>query len=123
MKAKLADFLGRERTLGPAPWFLISGPQVKRGPDGEVLAEHSDAYWVRDHQHFHELVFNEPARVWYESSGGKCAVGPFERIIACDGVLYGDGGCVARLLPDEKRWFFPDAAAVTHEVLIEPVEV
>lgn len=121
MKAKLADVLGRERTLGPAPWFLLSGPLVKRGPDGGVVAEHAGAFWVRDEQHFHELFFVEPARIVFDVGAGKRAVGPFERVSARDGALYGDGQFIARLLPGEARWLLARPAVVTRELVIEPL--
>ena len=122
MKAKLADVLGRERTLGPAPWFLISGPFVKHGPDGEVLAEHSDAFWVRDDQHFQELRFAEPARLLYEAAGHTSAVGPFECISARDGALYGDGQFLARLLPDERSWLITAHDVVAQDLVIAPLK-
>lgn len=120
LKAKLTDVLGRERTLGPAPWFLISGPLVRRGPDGEVLAQHSDAFWVRGDQHFQELVFVDPARVVFEASGRRGAVGPFARICARDGVLYGDGRYLARLVPDESRWQLTAQDVLARDLVIEP---
>jgi hypothetical protein len=120
MKAKLADVLGRERTLGPAPWFLLSGPVVKRGPDGEVLAEHADAFWIRDDQHFSELVFAEPARVRIEASGKHEAFGPFDRVMAADGVLYGDGQFLAKLAPDGGRWQVAASGQFARDLVIEP---
>jgi hypothetical protein len=120
MKAKLADVLGRERTLGPAPWFLLSGPVVKRGPDGEVLAEHADAFWIRDDHHFQELIFMEPARLSFEAPEGKQEVGAFGWLAARDGALYGDGRLLARLTPASDRWLLSAPAAIARDLVIEP---
>lgn len=85
-----------------APWFELEGKYLRKGPSGEILAEHVNNTWCIAGNCYSSLTFTSRACIHF---GARSAEGPFDEVRLVDGYLHVNGHLFARLLADSWHCF------------------
>jgi len=113
---------GRPLVLGPAPWFQISGNEIRQGPHGETVAEYLKNSWFAKGQYFTSMLFRERACVHFEDFSGvpTAPMGPFNDLQVADGLMRSSDGPVATLQSESQLWHCPRMANAWPFMMIKP---
>jgi hypothetical protein len=97
---------GRPTVIGPAPWFQLCGGQIRRGPDGKVIAEHVKDAWHAGGQYFISMVIRDRACVHPEDPKGESGEpwGPFNGLVIANGTVRANDALYARFLQSNGLW-------------------
>ena len=93
-------------TLGPAPWYRISGNFIREGPAGRIVAIFRRHMWdLADHS-YTRFDCRDPALIHFEDSAGGTTedFGPIASFFAADGVLYAEGKLFAKFIEETQLW-------------------
>src|SRR6516225_8949317 len=96
--------------VGPAPYFRISGDDLRAGPNDAVVATYRNGVWTLDGDSFLTIAAEAPAALRFEGSGtdGATTYGPFERLRVVDGsIRHGPNAIelLARLDEGTQAWY------------------
>jgi hypothetical protein len=83
-----------------APWFELDGKYLRKGPTGELVAEHENFNWRVEGIYCFSVTFLSRTCVHY----GEQADGSFHRLRLADGYIHADGRLYAKLLSDSRHW-------------------
>lgn len=98
--------LGHSVTLGPAPWFQISGNFIRQGPDATIVATYRRHQWEVQSQHFTRFDCRDRAVIHFEDMGSGASedFGPFTHFHAADGTIYADDELFAKFMEESQLW-------------------
>ncbi|HYE36134.1 hypothetical protein [Methylocaldum sp.] len=102
-----SEQLGKSVTLGPAPFFRITGNFISPGADAGVAAKFSNHFWeMRGQKHFTQYACHDRAVIHFEDAieNASEAFGPFDKIVVADGVVYTNGKLFARFTEETQLW-------------------
>lgn len=94
------------QSIGPAPFFRLTGGTLQIAPDFHVVAHHLGFIWECNGHLYKKLESDVPIVVHFEGQHGAASetAGPFARFQVIDGVAYADGERLAKLLEGQERW-------------------
>jgi hypothetical protein len=93
-------------TLGPAPWFRVSGNFVRQGPHGFIVGTFRRHHWEVQSRHFARFDCPAPVAVHFEDAAGGPTeeFGPLAQFFSLDGTLRADGGLFAKFVEETQLW-------------------
>ena len=93
-------------SVGPAPWFRISGNFVRQGPVGVIVGTFRDHHWQIGSQHFIRYDCSDHVLIHFEdAAGGQTEdYGPFAAFHAADGVMYAEDKLFAKFIEESQLW-------------------
>jgi hypothetical protein len=96
----------RAATLGPAPWFRISGNYIRMGPHGTIAGTFHLHHWETDGRHYSRYECKEPVLLHFEDAAGGPTrdFGPYSELYAEDGVMHADGQLFAKFVEETVLW-------------------
>ena len=96
----------RALLVGPAPFFKVHGPLLRRGPGEEVIGRYLDQHWEFAAQFLSSFECIEPATLHFEDlQGGRSEFfGPFSELHFPNGSCYADSARFAEFIAPEQRW-------------------
>lgn len=93
-------------TLGPAHRFRVAGNFIRDADSGGILARYHNHFWEVNGEHF--TGYECPAQVsmrFEDVEGGSTeAYGPFDKLVAADGSIYGADKLVAKFVDQTLLW-------------------
>ena len=109
-------------TLGPAPWFRISGNFIRVGPHGTIGGTFNMHYWEVNGRHYPRYDCPEPAVLHFEDTAGGPTprFGPCRSLYAEDGVLHVDGKLFAKFIEETVLWHRFETETYWPVLVIEP---
>ena len=116
---------GEQVTVGPAPWFRVSGNYVRMGPHGTICGTFNMHHWEVDGHHFprYDSMSEEPVVLHFEDAAGGPTgdFGPFTRLYAEDGVMHADGTLFAKFIEETVLWHCFPTETYWPVLIIKPV--
>jgi hypothetical protein len=99
-------FGGTSVTLGPAPWFRVSGNFIRQGPDGVVVATLRSHQWQIESRHFTRFECEDATLIHFEDMGGSPTenFGPYPAFYTADGVMYASEKLFAKFIEETQLW-------------------
>lgn len=93
-------------TLGPAPYFRISGPLIRQGPHNDIVGRYQGHFWEIQGNSFSRCDCRTGASIHFEDSFGATSerFGPFDHFFISDGTVYTDHEPFARYLEETGHW-------------------
>ena len=98
--------------VGPAPYFRLSGDDLRAGPSDAVVATYRNGVWTLDGESYLTIAAEAPAAIRFEGNGnsgsGGTTYGPFERLRVVDGAIRHGPNAVellARLDEETQAWY------------------
>jgi hypothetical protein len=95
--------------VGPAPYFRLSGDDLRAGPTDAVVATYRNGVWTLDGDSFLTIAAEEPTALRFEEEGdGATLYGPYERLRVVDGAIRHGPNAVellARLDESTQAWY------------------
>ena len=76
-------------TIGPAPWFRISGNFIRQGPHGAIVGTFRKHVWEVGSEYFPVYECTETNKIHFEDADGGVGpvLGPFYRLRVEDGTV------------------------------------
>ena len=96
--------------VGPAPYFRISGDDVRVGPNDAVVATYRNGIWTLDGTSFLTITVEVTAAIRFEGNGDPdgMSYGPFECLRVVDGAIRHGPNAIellARLDEGTQAWY------------------
>jgi hypothetical protein len=97
---------GETETIGPAPWFRISGNYIRMGPHGTISGTFHMHHWEVNGHHYPRYDCKEPVLIHFEDvAGGPTPdFGPFSSLYAQDGLLHAGRALFAKFIEETVLW-------------------
>ena len=98
------------QTVGPAPYFRITGDDLRAGPNDAVVATYRNGVWTLDGDSFLTIASEAPAAIRFEGTGPPqgSTYGPYERLRVVDGAIRHGPNAIellARLDEQTQAWY------------------
>ena len=93
-------------TLGPAPWFRVSGNFIRQGPHGAIAGTFRLHHWeVQSRQFVRFDCPDSPAVHFEDAAGGPSEdFGPFAECSSVDGTVHANGDLLAKFIEETQLW-------------------
>jgi len=93
-------------TLGPAPYFRISGHLIRQGPENEIVGYYQRHFWEIQGGLFSRCDCRTGASIHFEDTFGGASerFGPFDHFYISDGTVYTDHEPFARFVEETRCW-------------------
>jgi hypothetical protein len=98
------------QVVGPAPYFRISGDDLRAGPSDAIVATYRNGVWTLEGDSFLTIAAEVPAAIRFEDNGnpGGSSYGPYERLRVVDGAIRHGPNAIellARLDERTQAWY------------------
>jgi hypothetical protein len=98
--------------VGPAPYFRLTGDDLRAGPNDTVIATYRNGIWTLDGDSFLTIAADEPTAIHFEDKGPDNPVaaryGPYELLRVVDGAIRHGPNAIellARLDERTQAWY------------------
>jgi hypothetical protein len=111
-------------TVGPAPFFMLRGPHIRRGPDNTTIALYAGDVWLVGAGRYTRIDCSGPVCLHFVDEQGERdeAHGPFREVSIVDGMVMADDSYVAKFLADKNAWHvFPGGEQLVGITLKKPI--
>jgi hypothetical protein len=116
---------GRSHTVGPVPFIVIHGRELRVGPDDELTAQYDNHQWTCRGEWFTALRISLPVRVSFGHSERMVAKGPFAQLKFVNGYLrtgHDHSALLARHDEPTGLWFVYPEDSAFEWILVETAE-
>jgi hypothetical protein len=98
------------QVVGPAPYFRITGDDLRAGPSDVIIATYRNGIWTLDGDSYLTIAAEATIAVRFEGNGnpGSPLYGPYERLRVVDGAIRHGPNAVellARLDEGKQAWY------------------
>jgi hypothetical protein len=98
------------QTVGPAPYFRITGDDLRAGPNDAVVATYRNGVWTVNGDSYLTIATESPTAIRFEGNGtpSPSQYGPFERLRVVDGAIRHGPNAIellARLDEAKQAWY------------------
>jgi hypothetical protein len=98
------------QTVGPAPYFRITGDDLRAGPHDTIVATYRNGIWTVNGDSYLTIATESSMAVRFEGNGdpGPSRYGPLERVRVVDGAIRHGPNAIellARLDEAKQAWY------------------
>ncbi len=95
--------------VGPAPYFRLTGDDLRAGPSDAVVATYRNGIWTLDGDSYLTIAAEDATAIRFEGNGnGGSLYGPYDRLRVVDGAIRHGPNAIellARLDEGTQAWY------------------